>query len=87
MDILQERLDIQNAHAFQDQLVRLIETQAAVCELDASRTEIITTPNLQLLLACHKALARTGSRLKIINPSDAFRQAVARLGLHELLDQ
>ncbi len=86
METMQERLDIRDAHAFQDLLIRLMETNAPVCELDASRISAITTPNLQLLMASRRALARTGSRLTIVNPSEPFRQAASRLGLEELLE-
>lgn len=86
MEMLQERLDLRNAHAFQEQLVRLMQTHEPCCEIDASQIEKITTPSLQLLLACKRALAMTGTELKIVNPSDAIRDAARQLGLASLLE-
>ncbi len=49
--------------------------------LDASGTEIITTPGVQLLLSLHKTLTARGSALTVTNASDALAASFEQLGL------
>ena len=55
--------------------------------VDAAGVEIITTPGVQIVLALAQSLMQAGGKLTISQPSAAFTQAFATLGLGNKLTE
>lgn len=82
----------QSIHSFVLPAVMTIETVAALAEelkqlpagvvtLDGSKTEILTTPGVQLLLSLQKNLSDAGGKLVLTQSQPIFTSAFAALGL------
>jgi chemotaxis protein CheX len=81
---LPQVLDLAQAKQLRDDLAGLLARGAAqgAAELDAGDVERMSTPAAQLLLAAGRAADAAGVGFKIVNTSDAFRNGLLDLGLH-----
>jgi anti-anti-sigma regulatory factor len=80
-NLLPQILDFTQAHPLRDTMAALLSGDELT--LDASAVERMSTPCAQVLLATGRAAAAAGASFKIINASDAFRTALADLGLQD----
>ena len=55
--------------------------------LDASETEVMSTPGIQLLLALHKTLEARSMKLALIGLRPALAQSFEQLGMKHMLHQ
>jgi anti-anti-sigma regulatory factor len=78
---LPQILDLVRAVSLRDDMLRLLQDDALL--LDAGAVERMSTPCAQVLLAAGLAAESAGARFQIVNPSDAFRTALADLGLQQ----
>jgi chemotaxis protein CheX len=76
---LPQTLDLTQAEALRGDLTGLLGTGALL--LDAAAVERMSTPCVQVLLAAGLAAEAASHPIQIVNASDAFRAAVADLGL------
>jgi anti-anti-sigma regulatory factor len=77
--------DLQAAGALKARLEEALAAGASL-SLDASDVQRVSSPYLQVLAAGVDAFAKTdGSSLEIVEPSEAFAEAVTTLGLTEAL--
>jgi len=76
---LPQTLDLTQAAALRGDLTGLLATGALL--LDAAAVERMSTPCLQVLMAAGLAAEAASHPIQIVNASDAFRTAVADLGL------
>ncbi len=77
--ILPDVLDLPAAQPLRDRLAQSIGGGAV--EVDAATVERMSTPCAQVLLAAARAADAASTTFKIVNCSDAFRMALADLGL------
>ena len=76
---LPQTLDLTQAERLRGDLTGLLGSGAVL--LDAAAVERMSTPCLQVLLAAGLAAEAASHPIQIVNASDAFRTAVADLGL------
>ncbi|MGA7804672.1 STAS domain-containing protein [Bradyrhizobium sp.] len=76
---LPQTLDLTQAAALRGDLTGLLGS--GVVLLDAAAVERMSTPCVQVLLAAGLAAEAASQPIRIVNASDAFRTAVADLGL------
>ncbi len=79
-------LDIGNAQELRDSLVAALE-RSPVLRLNGSKTQQVSTPGVQVLLAASQSATAGGGRLILSNPSPALREAFESLGLPNLLSE
>jgi chemotaxis protein CheX len=77
---LPQMLDLTQAQNLRDSMIRLSGEHGVL--LDASGVERMSTPCVQVLLAAGRGAEISGKSFKIVRASDAFRTAIADLGLH-----
>ena len=77
--LLPQILDFTQAQPLRDSMAALLGADTLL--LDASAVERMSTPCAQVLLATGRAAASAGASFRILNASDAFRTALADLGL------
>jgi anti-anti-sigma regulatory factor len=65
----------------EDLLATLKERATGALTLDASATETLTTPGVQLLISLAKKLEAAGGKLLITGEKPAFAQVFEQLGL------
>jgi anti-anti-sigma factor len=79
-------LDIGNAVELMDTLVAALE-QSPVLRLNGSKTEQVSTPGVQVLLAASQSAQSGGGKLVLADPSQALREAFDALGLPNQLKE
>lgn len=79
--VLPHSLDLTQARDLQQQMLALLDGGAVV--LDASAVERMSTPCMQVVLAAGLAADAATLSFRIDSASDAFRVAVADLGLQQ----
>jgi anti-anti-sigma regulatory factor len=72
-------LDIVQAGELRDDMIRLLAQGSLL--IDAGAVERMSTPTLQILLAAGRAAESSACGFQIVSASEAFRAAVADLGL------
>jgi anti-anti-sigma regulatory factor len=82
--VLPARLSINSAAELRKNLMNLLDGNGSI-EIDASEVERITTPCIQIIIAMEKSTASAGRKFKVVNPSAAFSDAFATLGLSSYL--
>jgi anti-anti-sigma regulatory factor len=78
--VLPDCLDLTRAQELRDELSAAL-LRGTPLQIDASAVERLSTPCAQVLLAAGRAAAAGPAPLSITDPSDAFRAALADLGL------
>jgi anti-anti-sigma regulatory factor len=73
-------LDIGNAQDLQESLTAALE-QSPVLRLNGSKTQQVSTPGVQVLLAAALSAESGGGRLVLNSPSQALQEAFDSLGL------
>lgn len=77
--VLPQLMDLQASQALRDALAQSLAKGAV--GLDASQVERMSTPCVQVLLAAGRAADAAAASFTIVNGSDAFRAALADLGV------
>ena len=86
--VLPSSLTIENAEALASSLLKHgTPASGETFMLDASHTEIIATPGMQVILALSKTIAASGGKLSILKPSDTFIRNFEILGFTEELNE
>lgn len=80
-------LTIETAEAQSESLIAIIKSQPMGLTLDASQTNLVTTPGVQLLLSLANTQARHGGTLAIAHLTPAFNDAFTDLGLGAWLEE
>lgn len=76
---LDSRISASDVDALQDALIERLNSGCPV-QLDASDVDLIDTPPIQVLLGLKCQADKSMQSLDILNPSPAFRDALALLG-------
>lgn len=85
---LPSSLTIECAEALASSIVKQgVPDRGETFTLDASHTEIITTPGVQVILALSKTIAASGGKLSILKPSDTFIRNFEILGFTAELNE
>ncbi len=79
-------LDIGNAQELQESLAAALE-RSPVLRLNGSKTQQVSTPGVQVLLAAALSAEAGGGRLVLNSPSQALQEAFANLGLPDKLQE
>lgn len=79
-------LDIGNAQELQESLAAALE-RSPMLRLNGSKTQQVSTPGVQVLLAAALSAEAGGGRLVLNNPSQALQEAFASLGLPDKLQE
>ncbi len=82
---LPAELTIENIEALSNDLKKLATDNGIALTLDASQTETITTPGVQLLLSLDKLLSSNGGKLIIYQSKGVLNDTFSLLGLNEQL--
>ena len=86
--VLPSSLTIESAEAFASAILKQgIPGNGEIFTLDASHTEIITTPGVQVILALSKTIAASGGKLSVLNPSETFTRNLETLGFTTELNE
>ena len=85
--VLPETVTIENVEDLCAEARQINVLPEATLIIDASHTEILTTPGIQLLIAIAKSVQNAGGKLVISNPREPFKQSFAALGLGSRLTQ
>ena len=80
-------ITIETVEALAADLKQLSFTEKAVITLDASQTENITTPGIQLIVSVEKIMETLGGGVKISNARPAVIKTFQTIGLERLLAQ
>ncbi len=85
--VLPNALNIATATEFRGQLVAALGDCPVACAVGvvASQVEAVDTTGVQLLLGFVEAVRVSGGQVRWIQPSEALRSGVARLGLSQRL--
>jgi anti-anti-sigma regulatory factor len=78
-------ITIDNIESLAKDLLALNIENGATLTLDASHTEIITTPGAQLLIALDKSLTNKCGKLIVYQPKDVLMTVFKSLGLEHYL--
>lgn len=76
-------LSIETTETFAAEIEAMNPSWGEPLNLDASATEIITTPGAQLLVAIDRTLTQAGGKLTLYNPRTDMINAFRMLGLEE----
>jgi anti-anti-sigma regulatory factor len=79
-------LDIGNAQELQESLGAALEG-SPVLRLNGSKTQQVSTPGVQVLLAAAQSAEAGGGRLVLSSPSQALQEAFGSLGLSNQLNE
>ncbi len=79
-------LDIGNAQELQESLAAALE-RSPVLRLNGSKTQQVSTPGVQVLLAAAQSAEAGGGRLVLGSPSQALQEAFGSLGLPDKLNE
>jgi len=80
-------LTIETVDELTADFVRILGEHPPLLTLEASRTEVLTTPGVQLLVTLDDALSLDGGALRIAGPSRACEDAFAILGFSSWLSE
>jgi len=78
--------DLTEAGSLKESLLQALTSGTSV-GVDASTVQRISSPYLQVLVAGAQSFAKAGgASMKIVDPSDTFRETVSVLGLLDVLE-
>lgn len=83
---LSGELDISSALALEEELRRIEDERPRVLVLDLRRLKFLDSTGLRLILAAHARALKRGSRLTIVQGSDAVRRIFRLTGVVERLN-
>lgn len=83
---LSGELDLSSALTFEEELRRIEEGDPPVLVLDLRRLKFLDSTGLRLILGAHARAVRRGSRLTIVQGSDAVRRIFRLTGVVEKLN-
>ncbi len=78
-------ITMENVEALTAEMRALALQPESLLTLDASATDIITTPGIQLLLSLHMTVAQHSGKLAVNNARPTFAQSFETLGLQAQL--
>ncbi len=84
--VLSGRLDANSAEAFQEQLLRSIESGETPILLDLVDLEYVSSAGLRILLATAKRLTGSGGDLRICGLNEAVNEVFEISGFSTILD-
>jgi len=83
---LSGELDLSSALTFEEELRRIEDGRPRVLVLDLRRLKFLDSTGLRLILAAHARALKRGSRLTIVQGSDAVRRIFRLTGVMERLN-
>jgi len=79
-------LDMGSTQGLKDSLIAALD-QSLVLRLNGSKTQLVSTPAVQVLLAASLAAEAGGGKTILLNPSPSLRSAFQDLGLASRLNE
>jgi anti-sigma B factor antagonist len=81
-----QELTASNAAAFRDQMIKLLDEEPKVLEIDMSRTTFLDSSGLGALVGLQKTASRWQGSLTLLDPLPAVRQIIELTRLNRLFN-